>query len=67
MYVLIAKMVEVNNCMFIIYIDTLKTVMSPTKEIGFIIESSVYENECSLGTYKTDGELETTFNKLSKL
>ena len=41
--------------------------MSPTKEIGLVIESSVFENEYSLGTYKTDGELETTFNKLSKL
>ena len=53
--------------MFIIYIDTLKTVMSPTKKIRFVMESSVFENECSVGTYKTDGELETTFDKLSKL
>ena len=42
--------------------------MSPTKEIGFIMEpSAVFENEYSLGVFIANEEFETSFNNFRKL
>ena len=49
-------------------ISPTRSLMSPTKEIGFRIESSaVFENEYSLGAYFANAEFETTFNNSRKL
>lgn len=45
-----------------------RSLMSPTKEIGFRVEpSAVFENEYSLGAYIANAEFETTFNNFRKL
>ena len=54
-------MVEVTNYT-LIYVDTLMS----SKEMEFVIGSSIYQNESTLGTNTTNVEFETTFNN-SKL
>ena len=50
------------------FVDSIQTVMSPSKEIQFVIEpSAMFENEYSLGAYIANGEFETSFDNSSKL
>ena len=50
------------------FVDSIQTVMSPSKEIQFVIEpSAIFENEYSLGAHIANEEFETSFDNSSKL
>ena len=59
---------KLTSIILCIFIDSMQTVMSPTKEVQFVIETSaVCENEYSLGAFIANEEFETSFDNSSKL
>ena len=59
---------NLTNYIHVRILASSQKVMSPTKEIGFIMEpSAVFENEYSLGAFIANEEFETSFNNFRKL